>query len=270
MIAPEDRLGAGWDCHVHIFDARRAPKEGHYRPVHHPLADIERVAAEHGVHHLVLVQPSVYGTDNSLIMEALAQEPGRHRAVVVLDNDISDRELDAMHTAGVRGARFNLVSPVGEYTTVEQRFDALAPRLKARGWHLQWYVQAHQLTQVASLHAGSDLTCVLDHLGGMGAGIETDDSAWGPLSDLAHAGASIKLSSWYRLGERAPYAPLMDTTRRVVDLFGPRVVWGSDWPHTAFKPDDLPPYVSTWQPVLEALGVSAASSLRNCTPTIYR
>jgi len=270
MITQVDRQGSGWDCHVHIFDARRAPKKGHYHPVHHPLEEIEAVAAAHGVHHLVLIQPSVYETDNSLILDALAKEPGRHRAVVVLDNDISDHELDAMHVAGVRGARFNLVSPVGERTTVETRFDALAPRLKARGWHLQWYVKAHQLHQVASLHAGSGLTCVLDHLGGMGTDIETDDAAWGPLTDLAQASAWIKLSGWYRLGAKAPYTPLLDTTHRIVDLFGLRVVWGSDWPHTAFVADHIPPYVSTWQPVLEGLGVEAASALRNRTPAIYR
>jgi predicted TIM-barrel fold metal-dependent hydrolase len=233
------------------------------------LAEIEKVAGEHGVRHLVLVQPSVYGTDNSLIMAALEKEPGRHRAVVVLDTNIGDLDLDAMHAAGVRGARFNLVSPVGEGTTVEQRFDALAPRLKSRGWHLQWYVNAHQLTQVAALHAGSGLTCVLDHLGGMGAGIEMDDARFEPLAKLAHAGAWVKLSGWYRLGASAPYAPLLNTARRVVDMFGPRSVWGSDWPHTSFNPDEMPPYASTWQPVLEALGVEASRELRTRTPAIY-
>ncbi len=33
---------------------------------------IERLAAAHGVQHLVLVQPSVYGTDNTVLLDALA------------------------------------------------------------------------------------------------------------------------------------------------------------------------------------------------------
>src|SRR5687768_1673167 len=104
----------GWDCHVHVFDASAAVRDGHYRPVDRPLSHIEAVAQRHGVRHLVLVQPSVYGTDNTLMLRALAVEPGRHRGVAVVDDPVSDGELDAMHAAGVRGVRLNLVSPVGE------------------------------------------------------------------------------------------------------------------------------------------------------------
>ena len=107
----------GWDCHVHVFDASQPVRDGHYRPVDRPLAQIEALALAHGVGHLVLVQPSVYGTDNSLLLRSLAVEPGRHRGVAVVDEDVSDAELDAMHAHGVRGVRFNLVSPVGESAT---------------------------------------------------------------------------------------------------------------------------------------------------------
>jgi predicted TIM-barrel fold metal-dependent hydrolase len=104
----------------------------------------------------------------------------------------------------------------------------------------------------------------------MGADIEMGGVAWRSMTDLAQSGAWVKLSGWYRLGAQAPYASLLETMRRIVDLFGPRVVWGSDWPHTAFVAHDAPPYASTWQPVLEGLGAPAASSLRNRLPAIYR
>ena len=103
----------GWDTHVHVFDAAAPVQAGHYQPAHQPLERIEAKAAKLGVGHLVLVQPSVYGTDNRLVLDALAREPGRHRAVVVVDTDIADSELHTMHALGVRGVRFNLVSPVG-------------------------------------------------------------------------------------------------------------------------------------------------------------
>lgn len=269
MSAPLGGHALGWDCHVHVFDSAIPPKDGHYQPDHRPLAEIEHSASANGVGHLVLVQPSVYGTDNALILAALREKPGRHRAVVVLADDVEDSELDAMHAAGVRGARLNLVSPVGEGETVEQRFDALAPRLKARGWHLQWYVQPCQLAMVSVLHAGSGLTCVLDHMGGMNAGTGADDAAWTYLQALAQLGAWVKLSGWYRLGAQAPYAPLQNNTCRIAKIFGPRMVWGSDWPHTAFLTNAMPTYASTWQPVVDALGASAAKALRDQLPAIY-
>ena len=259
----------GWDCHVHVFAADAPVREGHYRPVDRPLAQIEAVAAAHGVHHLVLVQPSVYGSDNSLLLQALRAEPGRHRGVVVVDDAVDDTELAAMHTCGVRGVRLNLVSPVGEQADVAARFAALAPRLRALGWHLQWYTKPEHLPLVARLHRGSGVACVLDHLAGMGAQAAPDHPAWEALHALAAEQAWVKLSGWYRLGDAAPYRASIAPVRRLQALFGDRMVWGSDWPHTAFAPQATPSYASTWAPVEQALGDAAAAALRRRRPVIY-
>lgn len=262
-------MAPGWDCHVHVFDASWPVRPGHYRPASRPLAEIEAVAQAHGVGHLVLVQPSVYGTDNALLLKALAVEPGRHRGVAVVDGGITQAELDAMHAHGVRGVRFNLVSPVGETTPPAQRFAALAPRLRQRAWHVQWYVGVDHLPTVAALHQDSGLTCVLDHLAGFGTGVAWDAPAWRAVEVLAAQGAWLKLSGWYRLNARAPYAGLVPQVRRLAGLFGERLVWGSDWPHTMFAADQMPPYDSTWQPVEEALGRDAARALRLRHPALY-
>jgi predicted TIM-barrel fold metal-dependent hydrolase len=272
--SPHGAPGGGWDCHVHVFDTAAEVRAGHYRPSHLPLEMIETIAADHGVRHLVLVQPSVYGSDNSLLLRSLAITPGRHRGVVVVDDDVTDGELDAMHAAGVRGVRLNCVSPVGEGSQAAARFAALAPRLRARGWHLQWYAHAHRLPEIAALHQGSGVTCVLDHLAGLQLGIDAEtaahEDAWAALQALQAQGAWVKLSGWYRLGAQAPYAALVPTIARVGALFGPRLVWGSDWPHTAFAEEARPPYASTWQPVVDALGADTAARLRGRWPGIYR
>ena len=260
----------GWDCHVHVFDAAAPVAAGHYRPAHRPLGAIEATAAAHGVHHLVLVQPSVYGSDNSLLLQALQQQPGRHRGVVVLPDAVDDAMLDAMHAAGVRGARLNLVSPVGEGTAdLEARFRQLAPRLRSRGWHLQWYATPAHLALIAQLHAGTGVHAVLDHLAGLYATLPAGDPAWAAVQALADGGAWVKLSGWYRLGATAPYDTLHDTIRRVARLFGPRCVWGSDWPHTSFAPEAMPTYGSTWVPVVQALGPSATASARQGAKVLY-
>lgn len=264
-----DATPSGWDCHVHVFEAAAPVQPGHYRPADHPLSRLEAVAAADGVGHVVLVQPSVYGSDNSLMLRALAVQPGRHRGVAVIDDDTADAELDRLHEAGVRGVRLNLVSPVGERTDPAARFRALAPRLRERGWHLQWYARSSDLPAIAAMHEGSGVTGVLDHLGGLLAGTGESDPVWDTLSRLADGGAWIKLSGWYRLGDVAPYRGLWPSVAAVARRFGERMVWGSDWPHTSFRPGEAPDYASTWQPVVEVLGTEAARRLRERRPALY-
>ena len=260
----------GWDCHVHVFDGTAVGGAAHYRPVARPLAAIEALAAEHGCGHLVLVQPSVYRADNSLLLRSLAHSPGRHRGVVVLRGDEDASQLTAMHEAGVRGVRFNLVSPVGS-----ARDDAaaslrkLAPRLQALGWHVQWYLAAEELPQLARWQAEAGLPFVLDHLAGMTPAAATDESLWTALAQLARAGSWIKLSGWYRLQARAPYAELQAVLQRVAALFADRMVWGSDWPHTSFAADALPTYESLWQPVVRALGTATAADILGAGARLY-
>jgi predicted TIM-barrel fold metal-dependent hydrolase len=240
---------AGWDAHVHVFDAAAPVRPGHYRPVHRPLADIEALAAAHGIQHLVLVQPSVYGTDNRVMLQALQASAGRHRGVAVVAPQVSDTELDTLHAAGVRGVRFNLVSPAGHHGDVAADLHSLAPRLRERGWHVQWYAPAETLARLAQLQTSSGLCFVLDHLAGLRVGLAQNAPAWAAAQALAEAGAWIKLSGWYRLGANAPYAELKPALERATTLFGPRCVWGSDWPHTSFAPDALPAYETLWEPL---------------------
>lgn len=244
-----DPARSAWDCHVHVFDARAPVRPGHYVPVHRPLSEIEQIAQGHGVAHLVLVQPSVYGTDNSVMLQALEAAQGRHRGVAVVDPDIDDGDLDRLHAAGVRGVRFNLISPAGHAGDVASDLLRLAPRLRERGWHAQWYVQADDLPRLVALQASTGLGFVLDHLAGLGLGRADTQRAWAAAQALADAGAWLKLSGWYRLGAAAPYSELRPSIRRAAAMFGPRMVWGSDWPHTSFPPERLPPYESNLLPI---------------------
>jgi len=256
----------GWDCHVHVFEAAEdGATAGHYRPVHRPLEAIEAIAAAHGCGHLVLVQPSVYGADNRLLLQALARSDGRHRGVVVLRGDESQADLLRMRDLGVRGIRFNLVSPVGSpEAEAGRQLRALAGRLRDLDWHVQWYASAAVLPWLADWQRVTGLRFVLDHLAGLGARVPLDGSPWEALADLAANGAWVKLSGWYRLDAQAPYDALHDRIRAVAALFGERLVWGSDWPHTSFAPDALPAYASVRDPVTAALGPQATGAiLRN-------
>ena len=271
VAAEEPVPPPGWDCHVHVFDGHAPPGQAHYAPHVWLLQCIESVAAEGGCGHLVLVQPSVYGHDNTLLLRALAASGARHRGVVVLPDHVDEGALDVMHTAGVRGVRLNLVSPVGESPhALQSRVASLMPLLRARQWHLQWYVRAEQLPQVAAWHEDSGVVAVLDHLAGLGPDLSDEHPAWPALRSLAQQGAWVKLSGWYRLGAVHPYAELLPFIRRVYELFEGRCVWGSDWPHTSFAAEAIPSYASTWWPVVQALGENEAGRLRSRQPPLYR
>lgn len=259
-VASEQVVGPQWDSHVHVFDGEAPVMPGHYRPAHQPLAAIEQLAGGHGIGHLVLVQPSVYGSDNTVLLDALRAGQGRHRGVVVLAPDVDDAALAAMHALGVRGVRFNLVSPVGNGLDTLNSFHALAPRLRALGWHVQWYARPEDLPTIAALHAASPVPAVLDHLAGMHAELQPDHAAWQALAQLAGLGAWVKLSGWYRLRATAPYAALDESIRKTALLFEDHLVWGSDWPHTSFAPEAMPSYAGTREPLLRVL--SAAQKKR--------
>ncbi|HSW08111.1 amidohydrolase family protein [Aquabacterium sp.] len=253
---------AGWDCHVHVFDADAPVLAGHYRPPTRTLAEIESRAAAAGVGHLVLVQPSVYGSDNGLMLQALRAGQGHHRGVAVVAAEVSDAELDALHAAGVRGIRFNQVSPVGASSDPAALLHRLAPRLQERGWHVQWYLHAAGLPALLPLQRQTGLVFVLDHLAGIAADTPTDAPAWSALAALAAGGAWLKLSGWYRLQAQAPYRALHAPLQRAAGLFGRQLLWGSDWPHTSLGQAPDLPYDATWQPVHDALDPTLAQALR--------
>lgn len=269
-MVDEQAASPQWDSHVHVFDGAAPVAAGHYRPVHRPLAAIEKLAQGHGVSRLVLVQPSVYGTDNTVLLDALRAGQGRYRGVVVLAPDVDDAALDDMHALGVRGVRFNLVSPVGNGLDTLNSFHALAPRLRTLGWHVQWYARPEDLPTIAALHAASPVPAVLDHLAGMHAELPPDHVAWQALAQLAGLGAWVKLSGWYRLRAASPYLELDESIRKMVLLFGDHLVWGSDWPHTSFAPEAMPAYASTRQPLLRVLSaVQKKQALEQGPATLY-
>jgi predicted TIM-barrel fold metal-dependent hydrolase len=242
---------AGWDCHVHVFDTSAPRQAGHYTPASRTLSEIEAIAGSQGVRHLVLVQPSVYGADNSLLLRSLAVEPGRHRGVVTLSHAEPQQTLEQWQAAGVRGVRYNLVSPVGNAIGNAQTWlNDWAPRLHALNWHVQFYAAPKHLVAIAELQKRCSLPFVLDHVAGMGVQHAHNSKARAALQQLADQGAWIKLSAHYRLG-LAPEASLAEL--RLAELladFRGRCLWGSDWPHTGLADADRPDYAALcklWQ-----------------------
>ena len=94
------------DCHTHIHgDPEKFPffSGRVYTP---EMALPDEMAALHKALHMqrvVIVTPSVYGTDNSATLYGMKARGADARGVAVIDDKTPESELDAMGRAGVRG-----------------------------------------------------------------------------------------------------------------------------------------------------------------------
>src|SRR6476659_6467772 len=133
------------DCHTHIFgDAQRFPFVAGRTYTPEPASVGEMRALHRALHttRVVIVQPSVYGTDHACTLGAIKQLGPTARGIAVIDEQTSDTALETMDRGGIRGLRVNLAT-VGQ-TDPEagrRRFDAAVARIGKRRWHIQMYTQ---------------------------------------------------------------------------------------------------------------------------------
>jgi predicted TIM-barrel fold metal-dependent hydrolase len=83
------------DCHAHVM-RRDAPlaSDRHSAPKRDcTVEEYLAVLDTHGISHGVLTAPSFYGTDNSLLLDALDRAGGRVRGTVIVDPDIDRASL---------------------------------------------------------------------------------------------------------------------------------------------------------------------------------
>lgn len=220
------------DCHAHVFSAGAPATAGaRYRPAYAAcLQAWQALWPASGITRGVLVQPSFFGTDNSELVAALAEDRRRLRGVAVVDAGISDSELDRLASAGVRALRWNLkgIPDYGAFAT--PAWGPLLERVHARGWHLEIHVDAGRLAEIAPALDGTAIALVFDHFGNPGPDARAVGETFRGMAALASNRAVwSKLSGPYRL-EGADCGML---AKRWLETVGPtRLVWGSDWPHT--------------------------------------
>ena len=237
--APRARLPEGaCDCHFHVFgDRKRYPLDPrrNYTPHVATLADHRAVMAACGIARAVLVQPSVYGTDNACLLDALrdaAAAGDAYRGIVVPDAATSDDELLAIDALGVRGIRLNVVNP--QMLAIDDAI-ALCERMRPRNWHLQVHVMlaGDGATTLARLADRVEVPIVVDHFGRPAAGAALPQLV---LDLVASGRVWVKLSAPYRIARpgRAhdDIRPLVDA---LVAANPERLLWGSDWPHTELQ-----------------------------------
>ncbi|MFC4273635.1 amidohydrolase family protein [Achromobacter aloeverae] len=227
------------DAHAHVVaaDPHAYPlvADRSYTPVPTPESDYLAMLDGTGMQRGVLVQISVYGTDNRYMVDVLRRNPKRLRGVAVVAPDVSEQELAALHDAGVRGLRLNVLFGGGVGLDA---MEILAAKIQDMGWHLQLLVDARQFPGLMPRLTKLKLPVVVDHMGHTPVGLGTGHPAFQALKYLlVNHGWWAKLSGAYRISEMgAPYPDVMEWAQALVDAAPDRLVHGSDWPHVATRP----------------------------------
>src|ERR1700716_3060918 len=227
------------DCHTHIHgDLEKFPffTGRVYTP---EPASPEEMSALHKalrVDRVVIVTPSVYGTDNSATLFGMKARGATARGVAVVDDKTAEADLDAMNQAGIRGIRLNLATGgVNDPAVGRPRFQAAVDRVKARGWHIQLFTNLAMISAIKDLVAASPVPVVFDHFGGAQAELGVDQPGFADLVELVRSGkAHVKISGAYRASKLGPdYADAAPLARALIAANSDRIVWGTDWPHPA-------------------------------------
>jgi len=226
------------DAHLHVFgDAR------HY-PVKNPNAlyqppqdcDFKAMVALHeaiGIDHAVFVQPTIYGTDHSLLHDTLKAAPqGKYRGVAIVDDSVSDAELARLHGVGVRGARFNFggnfkLAP----STASMRRSI--ERVKELGWFIKVFGFGDDFLAVQDELKRIEMPAIIDHLGGPDVAKGVSAPVIQMLLDL------LKRENWWvllsngdlRSKQGAPWDDVVSFGKAFYEAAPDRCMWGTDWPH---------------------------------------
>lgn len=220
------------DTHVHVYDSRfPTAATATLFPPDATLADYRAVQASLGLRRVVLVQPTTYGLDNSCHVEAARRLGDEARLVVVVDETVSDDELDHYEAAGARGVRFHML-PGGAVGWAS--LAPVAERIASRGWHVQLQMDGNQLPDRIGELSALPTPLVVDHVGRFMPPPTADSPAFRSLLSLLDSGRCwVKLSAPYESTTAgAPEYPAVSAfVRALVDRFPERLVWASNWPH---------------------------------------
>lgn len=228
------------DCHMHVFDsAYPVAPDAMLTHADAGLDGYRGLQRRMGLQRHVIVQPSIYGLDNSMLVNALGAAGPVSRGVAVVDTKVSEEELWSLSSRRVVGTRFNLVQ---RGATRIDMLESVARRIAPLGWHVQLHMQPGDLLKNQALIERLPVPVVLDHWARASLEPSLQPDLLACIDRLLEGGNTwIKLSGAY-LATRsaAPYEDLGALSRRWADRRPDRLLWGSDWPHAteAVKPND--------------------------------
>ncbi|HVB58927.1 MAG TPA: amidohydrolase family protein [Candidatus Acidoferrales bacterium] len=227
------------DCHTHIFgDPRRFPfaPTRVYTPETASIAETRALHKALHISRIVVVQPTVYGTDNSCTIDAIKQLSPNSRGAVMVDDNITDAALADMDHAGIRAIRINLET-VGQTdpSASRRRLQAAVDKIKGSKWHIEVYTRLSVIEALKDQVQASPVPVSFDHFGGAQAALGVQQPGFATLLDLLRSGNTyVKISAAYRASTEAPdYPDVAPLAKALIAANPQRILWGTDWPHPA-------------------------------------
>ena len=187
----------------------------------------------------LIVHSILYGTDNSITVEAVRRMGPHFKGVGLLPDDATDADLDQFTEDNLVALRLNYVhGGVLSWRGAK----ALAPRRKARNLHIQMLLNTHKhIEEIAGDIRALPVPLVIDHIGWPDLSLGPEDPGFQTLLGLLADGhVHVKLSALYRLCD-APYAQADPFIAALVKANPDHLLWGSDWPHLMQADAKLPP-----------------------------
>ncbi|MFE2561641.1 GNAT family N-acetyltransferase [Streptomyces sp. NPDC059352] len=163
MVLNTDPHPRVFDAHLHIVDPRFPLVENDgYLPPAFTVEQYRARVAGLPVRGGAVVSGSFQGFDQGYLREALAALGPAYVGVTQVPATVTDEEILALDTAGVRAVRFNVRR--GGSATLGQ-LDRLARRVHdIAGWHTELYIDARDLPDLSATLAALPAVSI-DHLG---------------------------------------------------------------------------------------------------------
>ncbi len=226
------------DTHVHVFEpGYPLSTDRGYNPPHSTLDDLRHLHATLGLDRVVFTQPSVYGTDNSAILDAMtalnAATPDRARAVVAITTDVTDEQLSAWDAMGVRGVRLNTDNQGGMPITWDDLPD-LSARIGEFGWHIEFLFPGRDIEALMPHFLKLTVPMSIGHFAYQPAAAGVSAPGFQALVELVRSGNTwVKISGANRVSatDLPPYDDVAPMAHALIDAAPDRIMWGTDWPH---------------------------------------
>jgi D-galactarolactone isomerase len=231
------------DTHMHTYDHRYPmAASAKFNPPDAPVSAYLKVRERLGIERSVVVQPTTYGTDNRCTLEGMKALGSSARGVAVVDQTVTDAELDRLTKLGICGIRFHML-PGGALPW--NILETMAARVVTFGWHVQLQLDGRQLPERAAQISRLTGTLVVDHVGKFLEPVPPDHPSFRALMRLVENGRTwVKLSAPYEVSKIGPpnYNDVGTLAKALVKIAPDRMLWATNWPHPtpgAPKPDDI-------------------------------
>jgi 2-pyrone-4,6-dicarboxylate lactonase len=230
------------DAHCHVFGpAAKFPyaPDRSYTPPDAPVEQLRKLHAHLGISRAVIVHASCHGSDMAVTLDAIASSGNQYRGVAVVEDAVTDAQLQRLHDGGIRGIRFNFVKHLGSVPDL-QVFYRLLARIKPLGWHIVLHFDAGDLLQQRELLSRIDVPFIIDHMGRVKAGDGLAQKPFQALTDLYRHNplAWIKISGAERVSVgRRPFRDAVPFAQALIAIDADRLLWGTDWPHPNISKD---------------------------------